>query len=375
MNWKNGLRLAALGGAAFVGWRALRKRDELDLRGRVVLITGGSRGLGLLLAREFADHGARVAICARDQRQLDAARLDLERRGADVLAVPCDVGIRERIEHVVEEVTGRWGRIDILVNNASIIQVGPVETMTIEDFEAAMAVNFWGSVYASMAVLPQMRYRGDGRIVNITSIGSRVAIPHLLPYDCAKFAIRGFSEGLRAEVAADGVTVTTIVPGLMRTGSPVNAFFKGKRDLEFTWFSIGDATPLTAMSAERAARRIVRATRRGEAEVTLTWQAKVLGLVHDLLPGTTAGLLAAVDRALPDPDGGDPAAVRGMKLSTVFSPSPITALMNRAARAYNQFSGAPYPSDAHARRIGLSTRRPSRPRADPHPPPGTPSRG
>ena len=345
---------AAAGAVALAGWEVLRRQREIDLAGRAVLITGGSRGLGLIMARELAGQGCRVAICARDETELESARRDLEARGADVLALRCDVSDHGDVQRTVQQVTAHFGRIDVLINNAGIIQVGPLDTMTVQDFEHALAVNFLGSLYTTMAVLPQMRDRQDGRIVNVTSIGGKVAIPHLLPYDCAKFALVGFSEGLRSELAKEGITVTTIVPGLMRTGSPVNALFKGDAAKEYTWFSLGDATPLTAMSAERAARRIIQALRRGEAEVTLSWQAKFLRLGHDLLPGTTADVLGLVNRLLPESDGSGSAAVRGMRLATPASPSPLTGLMNRAARANNEYGGRPDPSPEHARQAGLS---------------------
>jgi NAD(P)-dependent dehydrogenase (short-subunit alcohol dehydrogenase family) len=355
----SGRRLLALGAVGAIGWQALRRLRDQDISGRTVLITGGSRGLGLLLAREFAREGCRVAVCARDVKELEAAAQDLRRHGSEILTLQCDVTDREQVADTIEWVTARFEGIDILVNNASVIQSGPLRSMTLEDFEDALAVNFWGSVYPTLEVLPQMRQRGDGRIVNITSIGGKVAIPHLLPYDCAKFATVGFSQGLRAELSKDGISVTTIVPGLMRTGSPVNAFFKGEAEKEFTWFSLGAATPVTAMSAERAARRIVQATRRREAEVTLSWQAKVLRTVHDLFPGTTTDVLALVNRLLPEA-GGPTQQQRGMELSTALAPSAVTAPMNRAAREFNQFGGEPRPSPEHAEKIGLNQPRESR---------------
>lgn len=351
-----GLDWLAMGAVAYLGWQVVRQSTAADLRGKVVAITGGSRGLGFLLAQEFARHGCRIAICARDEEELKHAGEHLVGQGAQVLASSCDVSRREEVERWVRDVERAYGDVDVLVNNASVIQVGPLEAMTLEDFEQALAVNFWGGVYTTLAVLPRMRERRAGRIVNITSIGGKVAVPHLLPYDCAKFATVGFSEGLRAELAKAGITVTTVVPGLMRTGSPVNALFKGEHAKEFAWFSVGDATPVTAMDARRAARRIVEATRRGEAEVTLTWQAKLLRLTHDLFPGMTADLMGLVNRLLPE---GSPASgtARGMELATPISPSPLTAMMNRAAKENNEFGGRAVPSEEHADQIGLSGRR------------------
>ncbi len=203
---------------------ALRPRPEWELGGQVAVITGGSRGLGLLLARELGRHGCQLAICARDEAELARARADLESRGMTVHTVRCNVAERAEVERFIAEVVRRFGGIDLLVNNAGTIKVGPVELMTVGDFEDAMRVNFWGMVYPTLSALPIMRAQGGGRIVNITSIGGKVSVPHLLPYNCAKFAAVAFSEGLRAELARDGITVVTVVPGLMRTrGDPLGA--------------------------------------------------------------------------------------------------------------------------------------------------------
>jgi NAD(P)-dependent dehydrogenase (short-subunit alcohol dehydrogenase family) len=345
--------LLTAGAVAWAGYRSLQRAREQDVSGRVALVTGGSRGLGLLIARELLHRGCHVAICARDVHELEEAERRLEAEGGSVEAIPCDISDREQVRLMVESIQEELGPIDLLVNNASIIQVGPLDSLELEDFELAMETNFWGTVYTTLAVLPGMRARKEGRIANVTSIGGKVAIPHLLPYDAAKFAALGFSEGLRAELGSEGISVTTVVPGLMRTGSPVNAFFKGDAEKEFAWFSLGDATPLSAMSAARAARQIVGAMLRGNAEVTLSWQAKLLRIVHDLFPGTTADLLGGVNRLLPDAPG-PTGMVRGMDLSTPVSPSPLTAMMNRAARRNNQYGGRPEPSPEHAEKVGLS---------------------
>lgn len=294
--------LLAAAGLAVAGHFLAQKWRQVKLRDQVVLITGGSRGLGLALAREFARQGCRLALCARTAEGLNRAREELQAGGAEVMTCVCDVSDPKQVEQLIATVTGQYGQIDILVNNAGIIAVGPVQNMAREDFEDAMAVNFWGVLNPILAVLPQMRARKSGRIVNITSIGGKVAFPHLLPYDCAKFAAVGLSEGLRAELARDRIVVTTIVPGLLRTGSYWNASFKGNKPREFAWFGLGDNLPGVSLSAERAAREIIQATRRGEAERILSVPAKLLTLIQGVMPGATSDLLALVNRfALPSP--------------------------------------------------------------------------
>ncbi len=297
--WMYGVAGVAAGAAARELYRWWKTQD---IAGEVVLITGGSRGLGLALARAFAAQGCPIAICARDEAELERARQDLESRGADVIAVPCDVTDSAQVERLIEQVRERFGGIDILVNNAGIIQVGPVETMTLADFRYAMDVMFWGIVHPTMALLNHFVERGSGRIVNITSIGGKVSVPHLAPYNCAKFAAVGFSEGMRAELAKNGIKVTTIVPGLMRTGSYLNALFSA--DAESAWFGVSASAPGLTMSGERAARQIVGATRRGEAERVLTTQANMLALFHGVFPGLTSDILAVVNRLLPQSRGG-----------------------------------------------------------------------
>lgn len=334
---QNGLLLAAAGVGAFVAGRAvLRRWREYDLRGKTVLITGGSRGLGLVMAREFAREGARVAICARNNAELEQARADLAARGADVLAVLCDVTDKAQVGSLVETVRDRFGRIDVLVNNAGVIQVGPMEVMTIEDYDEAMRTHFWAPLYTTLAVLPEMRRRRDGRIVNISSVGGKISVPHLLPYSASKFALVGLSEGLRAELAKDNIAVTTVCPGLIRTGSPRNAFFKGKHREEYAWFSISDSLPVTSMSAERAARQIVSACKRADAEVILSIQAELAVRFHGLFPGLTTNILGFINRFLPEPGGIGTRRAQGKDSRSSAAPSWLTGLSDEAARANNE---------------------------------------
>jgi NAD(P)-dependent dehydrogenase (short-subunit alcohol dehydrogenase family) len=334
---RRGGAAVALTVAGLLAARALlRARRAYDLREKVVLITGGGRGLGLALAREFARQGARVVICARDPDELERAREDLARRGADVLAIPCDVTEHTQVHAMARIVEERWGRVDVLVNNAGVIEVGPIDTITRDDYDEAMRAHFWGPLNTIEAFVPMMRARREGRVVNISSVGGKISVPHLLPYCASKFALTGLSEGLRAELAQDGVLVTTVCPGLMRTGSPRNAYFKGQHRAEYAWFSISDSMPVLSTSAERAARSVVEGCRNGEPEVVFPFLTQVAVKLHGLFPGATAEVLSLVNRALPKADGVGTRKMRGAESESAVSPSPLTVLGDRAAETHNE---------------------------------------
>lgn len=314
----------------------MRKQTRIDLRQKVVLITGGSRGLGLVLAREFAAQGARLALCARDEEELLNAQEDLRGRGAEVFAVRCDVTAEAEVKEMVEAVSERFGQIDVLVNDAGIIQAGPAEEMTREDFEQAINTHFWGPYHTIMAVLPQMKDRKFGRIVNIASIGGKVAVPHLLPYSASKFALVGLSRGLRAELMQFGIAVTTVCPGLMRTGSPRNAQFKGQNQAEYALFSIMDSLPGVSISAENAARQIVEACREGRAELIISVPAKAAVILDTAFPELTSSVMSLVNGLLPGPGGVGKRNVTGKESESWASPSFLTQLTDAAAVRNNE---------------------------------------
>ena len=330
------LKLAAGVGTLLAVRRALRQGRTIDLAGKVVVITGGSRGLGLVLARALVTRGAQVALCARDADELARARQDLEQLGGgSVFSALCDVTERDDVLRFIAAVADEVGPIDVLINNAGTIQVGPIDLLTEDDFEQALAVNLRGPLRAMLAVLPAMRSRKFGRIVNIASIGGKVAVPHLAPYSTSKFALVGLSEAMRAELVKDGVYVTTVCPGLIRTGSPRHASFKGNHQAEYAWFSIGDSLSATSTSAERAAEQIIRGFARGDAEVIISLQARLASLLHGIAPGLVQEILSVVARVLPAATESRVAAL-GKDAESVFAPSFLTRQSDEAARRNNE---------------------------------------
>jgi NAD(P)-dependent dehydrogenase (short-subunit alcohol dehydrogenase family) len=337
MNMRTLLKLASVGGSFALARYVLRSRRTIDLAGKTVVVTGGSRGLGLVLARGLIDRGARVAICARDATELARARDELVAMGGDIFAAICDVTDRDDVLRFMASVEDDFGSIDVLINNAGIIQVGPLETMTEDDFDRALAVNLKGPMHAMMAVLPGMRHRKAGRIVNIASIGGKIAVPHLAAYTTSKFALVGLSEAMRAECTKDGIYVTTVCPGLMRTGSPRHAWFKGHVQAEYAWFSIGDSNSLTSISAEAACDQIIRAFSRGDAELVISPQAKLITLLHGIAPNFVQEVLGLVGRVMPGPSTNrSKIAVEGKDAESAIAPSPLTRASDEAARRNNE---------------------------------------
>lgn len=337
---KRNLMLAAAGIGAFLAAQAWqRRRSDYDFAGKSVVVTGGSRGLGLVLARELAHQGARLTLVARSDEELDRAVDDIRARQpfAEVLPVSGDVRNRQDAERTIAQAYERFGRIDVLINNAGIIQVGPVAHMQLADYQDAMDTHFWGPLYGILAVLPHMRSQGEGRIVNISSIGGRISVPHLVPYSASKFALAGLSDGLCYELARQNIHVTTVCPGLMRTGSPLNATFKGRHPKEFAWFAISDSLPLATINAARAARQILEACRRGDAELVITVQAKLAIIARTMAPEIFAKAMTMINGLLPPATDVDGDTNRlGRESQSRWAPSKLTEPTYRAAMENNE---------------------------------------
>ena len=340
-------RLAAVAGGVGAAWATrelLGRAREADLTGQVALITGGSRGLGLAMARELADEGCRLVICARDRAELQRAGEELEGRGAEVLAIECDVADRDDVDRMVSRVREAFGPVELLICNAGVIQVGQLKSMELEDFQQSMDIMYWGVLYPILAVLPEMRERRAGRIGIVSSIGGKVSVPRLVPYNAAKFAAVGLAEGLRAELAGEGITVTNIAPGLTRTGSYLNAHFSGDeegREAQYKLFAPLSSVPLMTGGAEQAAHAYVRAIKRGDAEIIYPPIYSLVSRIHGLAPATTVRVMGLADRLIVSSGEGD-GTVRGMSIDETIESRPwrwLTTLGARAAGTYRQRPG------------------------------------
>src|SRR5438874_1795447 len=270
-------------------------------RDKVALVTGGSRGLGLEIARQICGRGGKVALIARDSDELARAKTDLDRFATDVLTIPCDLLETTQIQSAVQQALQRFGKIDILINNAGIIEMGPVEHMQLKDFDRAMRLHFWAPFILYLLLAPQIRAKGGGRIVNISSIGGRIAVPHMAAYSASKFALTGFSDAIRAELARDNIFVTTVTPGLMRTGSQIHAKFKGDHSAEYKWFDWSSKIPFASISVERAARKILSACQGGKPALVMPCSAYFIVAANALFPNLTARVMKIVNRSMPPP--------------------------------------------------------------------------
>jgi NAD(P)-dependent dehydrogenase (short-subunit alcohol dehydrogenase family) len=284
--------VARMLGAASAGL-ALLPDTPYTFRKRSVIITGGSRGLGLALASQLINEGAKVTILARDPDELERARLQLDELSeqAHVLAIRCDVTEPGELNGAIEQVLNTVGRIDVLINNAGNIAVGPFGSMEPADFEVQLDLQLRAVIHAIELVRPIFKQAGGGRIANISSIGGMIPVPHMSPYCTAKFALAGLSESIAAELALENIQITTVYPGLMRTGSPIQAVFKGDCEREYGWFASGDVTPGISVSAETAAHHILDGIRHGEARVTYPLITKIGILGHAALPATYAFIM------------------------------------------------------------------------------------
>ena len=288
-------------GVALLTRKVIKKINAYDFSGKTALVTGGSRGLGFYLAQQLLKRGATVIICARDKEELVKAKEKLSKINESIFTAICDITKRPEVDQMVENIIKDHGKIDVLINNAGVMQVGPMESMNYEEYDEAFAVHFWGVLHTTMAVIPQMKRMGSGRIINVSSIGGKVGLPHMAPYSASKFALTGYSESIHSELKKDGILVTTAFPGPVNTGGYRHAKMKGNELEEFKWFSEADTMPVLAMKADQVAKNILEASAEGNSEIVISLSTKLVVALQGLFPGLVADMLTLFNYFLPDP--------------------------------------------------------------------------
>jgi NAD(P)-dependent dehydrogenase (short-subunit alcohol dehydrogenase family) len=319
-----------------------RTRSGFSFTGRRVVITGGSRGLGLVMARQLVDEGAHVALLARDAAELERARAELEARGArQVVTQVCDVRDEPAVKTAIDFAAREMGAIDVLIHCAGVISVGPAQHMNKADYQESMDVHYWGAWHATHAALPHLRKAGNGRIVYIASSAGTIAIPHLGAYSNGKAALVSLGETMRTELSREGILVTTVCPTTLRTGAHVNSRFKGQHDKEFNWFSLLASLPVIAQDADGSARRVIEGCRHGEACVFIPRPAQLAPLMKALFPTLMQDAMVLINHLLPGPvapQNGD-IQLEGWDIETSLSPSTLTAMGDRATVDNNGLRG------------------------------------
>ncbi len=247
----------------------------------VVVITGASAGIGRATAVRFAREGANLVLAARSQERLErlAERLD-QRFSVETLVVRCDVREHEQVDALVEAALARFGRIDVLVNNAGYGLYGRVEDTPEEAFRDLLETNVLGTHHAIRAVLPHMRRQGSGHIVNVGSVVGKRSWPYHGAYAASKFALTGLTQALRGELAGSGVTVSLVLPASTDTEFFANA---PTYSPEYVPAPLGPV-----QTPGQVARAIVRSVKRPSPEVHMQPLMRVAHVLGDVFPGLTA---------------------------------------------------------------------------------------
>jgi len=244
-----------------------------DFRETVGIVTGASSGIGAQLARDLAARGMRVALLARRAERLEAVATDIRRAGGEAAVEVCDVAEGSSVERAVKAVLDRWGRVDLLVNNAGYGRHVLFKDHDVADIERMMRTNYLGTVYATKAVLRDMRGRGRGWIVNVSSVAGKLGQPDESAYSASKFAVAGLSEGLSYELAPLGIHVMTVYPALVRTEmfTPAVLARMPERSMSFVEPAV-------------LSRDVLHALARGRHEVTVPRWVAIAYVLRVLLP-------------------------------------------------------------------------------------------
>jgi len=238
----------------------------MDITGKVCIITGASAGIGLAAARLFAENGAKVVLAARSAEKLAAIAEDLQAKGREVLAIPTDIRKRDEVIRMIKRAEERYGRIDILINNAGQAAAGTVAEVDVEDFRKIVDLNVFGALFAIQAAVPVMRKGGGGVIVNISSMVSKMHLPSLGAYAATKTALNMLSETARVELSAENIRVLTVFPRMTSTDFGKNTLRRTGGSFDHQQYRSQTAGKIPVDTPEHVAGKILEAVQKENAE-------------------------------------------------------------------------------------------------------------
>lgn len=262
-----------------------------EIKGKTAVITGAASGIGRATAVALAREGARIAAVDLDRAGLAETASRIAAVGGDVTTYLVDVASRDAVYAFAQEIESAFGGADIVINNAGVAQVASVEELAYEDFEWVMNIDFWGMVYGTKAFLPQLRAKGAGHIVNVSSIFGLFAVPTQAAYNSAKFAVRGFTEALRHEMRGTGIAVSCVHPGGIKTNIMRNARFLQSVQTTVREEAASGFDRLARTTPDRAAEVIVTGIKKNKGRILIGMDAKILDIVQRLMPASYGRLL------------------------------------------------------------------------------------
>ncbi|HUD50601.1 SDR family NAD(P)-dependent oxidoreductase [Parvibaculum sp.] len=262
-----------------------------EIKGKTAVITGAASGIGRATAVALAREGARIAAVDLDRAGLAETASRIAALGGEVTTYLVDVASRDAVYAFAQEVESAFGGADIVINNAGVAQVASVEELAYEDFEWVMNIDFWGMVYGTKAFLPQLRAKGAGHIVNVSSIFGLFAVPTQAAYNSAKFAVRGFTEALRHEMRGTGIAVSCVHPGGIKTNIMRNARFLQSVQTTVREEAASGFDRLARTTPDRAAEVIVAGIKKNKGRILIGMDAKILDIIQRLMPASYGRLL------------------------------------------------------------------------------------
>lgn len=262
-----------------------------ELRGKVAAVTGAASGIGRALACRLAQEGCELALSDIDAAGLEETRTMISSAATEVATTVVDVADREQVYSWAEGTCEHFGRVDLVINNAGAAVFDTIEHISYEDFEWAFNIDFWGVVYGTKAFMPHLLERPEGHIVNIASINAMVPSPYNGPYNCAKYAVKGFNETLFQELRGRNIRITSVYPGGVKTNIARNMRFRKCTDDSLSKEDcVRTADKSFHTKPEEAAGRIVKGIVKNQRKVLVGPDARFMDISVRLAPLTTIDL-------------------------------------------------------------------------------------